>query len=206
MVCEGCRRRVAEDLADIPDLTAHLADVAQPLTSVGERVAGTAEPRLPINVDAIDLAGPARPASRALLARGVLGLDNCQTGELSVATTLDTWVRDWAATRGEHLPAPTVPWLAHWLANRLEWACGEHLAVDEFATEMRDTVRTLRRVTGVDKDDTQLIGYCPGAHGDTCGAALRVTPWQDVAECPRCSARWPRAKWLWLRATLKRAA
>ena len=198
-VCEHCRAGIPGTLAAVVELHAELAHTSPPNTGATERVSGTSTPRIPIAVDIIDLAAPASTGEASEAARQ---WPQDQIGHISVASVLDSWVRDWADIRGEHLPAPTVPWLAQWLTHRLGWACDEHPAVKEFADEIRDLEKTLRRITGVDRDDTQRIGWCRGSHGQPCGAELRVTPWQDVAECPRCSARWPRVTWL----TLRRAA
>lgn len=106
----------------------------------GGKVSGSAHPSAPANLAALDLLAAARHGSRAPHARGVLGMDEEQIGDLSVATVLDTWVRDWREVRGrgEGLPEPTVAALCRWLADRCEWACDEHPAVDEFAAELRD--------------------------------------------------------------------
>lgn len=194
--CKQCRDGIPHILAAVVDLHGQLGQVAPPGSGNNERVSGSSVPRIPIAVDVVDLAAPARVQEASEAARQ---WPQDQIGHISVASVLDAWVRDWADIRGEHLPAPTVPWLAQWLTVRLDWACDEHPAVDDFAGEMRDLEKTLRRTTGIDRDDTQRIGWCPGVHGQPCGAELRVTPWQDVAECPRCSARHPRITWLRLR-------
>jgi hypothetical protein len=201
-VCEPCRNGVPKTLEEVVKLCLQLDAAAVTPKTDGERVAGGGYVApVPVNLDAIDLAGPARPQSRALAARGQLGLDDCQTGHLSVATMLDTWVHDWANLRGqdEHPPVPTVAALAWWLAGRWEWACDHHPRIGDYTADLHEYERTLRAVTGVDKDDRITIGRCPGQRGHTCGAVLKATPWQTSAECPRCFTRWPRVSWLNLR-------
>jgi len=127
------------------------------------RVSGTHEAPVPIVVDAVDLTLPPRVVHLANPPADTQPSLPCrfcwrfhpsgsyvheapppasygdQAGQLSVAAVLDSWVRDWRGIRkaGEGLPEPSVPVLAQWLANRVEWACDEHPAVDEFAEEMR---------------------------------------------------------------------
>lgn len=200
-VCEQCRTAVPKALEDVVKLHLQLDATATGSPACGEKVGGGGYVApVPVNLDALDLAGPARPESRALAARGALGLDDCQTGHLSVSTMLYTWVRDWTdeRARDEHPPLPTVAAMAWWLDARWEWACDRHPAVDEFAADLREYERTLRGVTGIDTDDRITIGRCPG-RGETCGAILKATPWQTSVECPRCTARWPRMSWLNLR-------
>src|SRR5690606_32327969 len=102
------------------------------------RVSGTRSVPAPAPLDRIDLTLPARPAARRLLARGALGIDSDQIGHLSVATILDTWVRDWRDTcwPGTHLPAATVADLVTWLRTRLPDACQRHPRIAEFAGEV----------------------------------------------------------------------
>jgi hypothetical protein len=102
------------------------------------------------NHDAIDITAPARPASRALFARGVLGLIPDQIGHLSLATTLDKWVRDWRATGvpGDVLPIAHVDAMLDWLRTWLDWACDQHARIDEFAEEMREYRSTMRGING----------------------------------------------------------
>lgn len=150
----------------------HFDPVAHPLTAgpisgaaAAPHVSGTGVAPVPVRVDVVDLLAAARPASRALLARGVLGLDEDQVGHLSAATILDTYVRDWAAVRGEGLPAtPDVHTLCRWLLDRLDWACVEWLRVDEFADELRELHAALSAAAG----------------------ELPARPEPRDRECPRC--------------------
>ena len=157
-LCADCAVRLFHDghLPEYEAIPARPADpvahgaTAGPLNApkAGARVSGTALPAAPANLDAVDLSGPSRQGSRALHARGVLGLDEDQIGHLSVATVLDTWVRDWASYRTEGLPDPQVPLLTCWLLDRWDWACEVHPAIDEFAEEIRELYVTLSAVTG----------------------------------------------------------
>jgi hypothetical protein len=144
------------------------------------------ESRPPMSLDAIDLAAPARPESRSLHARGQLGLDPDQVGHLSLATVLDTWVRDWRdiRARGERQPVPTVDALTRWLADRADWACDEHLAVDEFAAELRSYRATLCGVLGLVDLPERKDAPCPKCdRRDLC-----VHNGATWVECGSCAA------------------
>lgn len=71
-----------------------------------------------------------------------------QTGQPSVATALDLWVRDWSEQGAGALPAPTVPELLRWLKARWDWAAKNHPAVREFITETRALYHRLLTVLG----------------------------------------------------------
>lgn len=108
----------------------------------GERVSGSRTPPLPLLVDPLDLRMPANLGA-------VHDLDGDQIGEISVATRLEGWARDWQTYWWATLPPPSVGQLSHWLSLRLEIACDAHPGVDEFALDMRELIRTLRRVNGL---------------------------------------------------------
>ena len=133
--------------------------------------------------------------------RGVLayGLSGDQVGEPSVAAVLESWAHDWQTYRWALLPAPTVPALAWWLGERLEWACDEHPAADDFAAELAHLAAALRPgapkaelKTGVpcrDCDRTTLYRW-PGSDYIECGScALLMTPdeytrWMQLITMP----------------------
>lgn len=147
----------------------HLDPVARALTagplsgaSNAPRVNGSGEASVPIRVDPTDLLSPARAGSLAVAARSPWPDD--QIGHLSAATELDFWVMDWSILRGESLPAPDVHTLSRWLLDRLDWACREHAAVDEFAEKLR-----------------QLHGALSAAAGER-----PAPPEPRDRECPRC--------------------
>lgn len=114
------------------------------------RVSGSRNPAAPTPLDALDLTLPARPATRHLYARAALGVDPDQIGTLSVATILDTWVRDWRHQLwpDHHLPVPTVASLTEWLHHRAHDACDQHPGIADFAEEIRETRTALRSALG----------------------------------------------------------
>jgi hypothetical protein len=206
-VCQACRHRLDALLTEIGDLAAMLPDQLEPGVSGEPRVSGTREAPLPLRADVLDLTLPANQGSRGPMVRGALGLDPDQVGDLSVATELDTWARDWLNTGAPgRLPVPTVPSLIGWLRIRLEWACDEHERVGEFAEDVGDMVRRLRRAVG-QVGDRKRVGRCPVTddEGRSCGATLTADPWIDIIECPRCSTRWDRAQWGYLGSIIRTA-
>lgn len=143
----------------------------------GGRVSGTAEPRLPISVDAVDLLAPPRSLRRTPSEDDI--------GFLPVASTLDFWVQDLRdhRARGEGLPEPTVTALAPWLLERIDEACDDWLPVDEFFDDIRRTHGALRGQLGlVDVPDYKAGVPCP-----RCGLlALLHRPGGDWVECGSC--------------------
>lgn len=185
-VCQPCRRGLDGLLVDVLDLWVQLPDELVPGASGGEHVSGSREAPLPLRVDVLDLVLPANLGSREPMTRGVLGLDPDQVGDLSVATELHTWARDWAQERTERAPEPYVASMVTWLRLRVEWACDAHPAVDEFAAGMRDLAGRMRGVLGQAPERPVLLGVpCPGCDmvatyrqpGDErthCGACGRI--------------------------------
>lgn len=114
--------------------------------------------------------------------RGILayGLSGDQAGDPSAPAVLDSWARDWQTWRWALLPDPAVPALARWLADRLDWACDRHPAVDDFAAELSDLAGRLRPRGPKAELKT----------GVPCRECDRVTlyrwPGSDFVECGSC--------------------
>jgi len=197
-VCNGCRTWLDRTLVEIVELYALLPANLMPGRAHGQRVSGSREAPLPLRVDPLDLMMPARVAA----VHDALG---DQIGQISVASALDSWARDWQTSIrcGDYLPAPTVVELGRWLRLWLTEACDTHPAVDEFAAEMRRLRVGLAAVVGV-KSDRVYVGPCPVTDDKgTCGAALTADPYLDIIRCPRCDTMWSRDKWLWLGMTIR---
>lgn len=129
----------------------------------GARVHSAPASSPPVSLDVVDLTSGVNHAARALLARGVLGLDDDQVGHLSAATILHGWVRDWADIRREGEPMPVVRDMCRWLADRLDWAAGRHPALDEFAGELLELRGVLNGLTGRSEPRPELLPTpCPG--------------------------------------------
>lgn len=87
-----------------------------------------------------------------------------QIGHVSVASVLNSWVRDWCETRREVGPEPIVYQLCRYLADRLDWAFAEHRAVDEFAGEVEDVWHAVRSAAGLPMPREELCEGIPCAN------------------------------------------
>jgi hypothetical protein len=184
-VCEPCRTLLRVTLLEIVDGYAVLPEhLHRGVGNAGERISGgDVEAPLPIHEDVYDLMLPVR-----LAVTGRAPLPD-QIGYLSVATILDSWARDWATTRArsEGVWSPEVASLVEWLANRLDWACDSHPAVDEFAGEIRALNAVLRRYSGTQTPRPQP---CVGVPCRRCDwvALARLADGSGDVECqnPAC--------------------
>lgn len=111
-----------------------------------------------------------------------------QIGEIPVAAILDSWVRDWHETLGYPDPpkVPTVMRLANWLQIHLAQACRDHLAVDEYAGEIRHLAATMRRAINRDLSPVRYEAPCPYCQTQT----LKREPGGDWIECGDCGRLW----------------
>lgn len=147
--------------------------------SLHGRVSGTPDPSAPADLDLMDLVAKPEPYSLDVRFGRFRG---DQVGHLAIASELLFWVDDWIRTRakGESMPAPTVPTMVGWLAERLSWACDEHLAIDEFAVKIRGIRAAMRGQLGlVDPRPERMAAPCPG-----CDLfSLERPPGEDDVEC-----------------------
>lgn len=160
-------------LAEVVELHAEL-DLTKG-SATGERVSGSRTPPLPLRVDPLDLGMPARIQS-------VHDPYGDQVGEISIASTLDLWARDWQTHWWATLPPPTVDNLAQWLLERLDDACNLHGAIDDFAFELNDRLRRLR--PRAPRPELKTNVPCPRCEH----AALYRMPGSDRIECGTCPA------------------
>jgi len=203
-VCEGCRARMAQDLADLPEHYARLVDVLEPARLGGPKVSGTPSRSLGIALEPLNLLSPAGPWGTVR--------DNYgdQHGPLPPLVVLDQWVADWIDTRdqSEHMPAATMESLTAWLGNRLDWACRHHPAVDDYAGEVSAIARTVALVARADRGRGEPVGKCPvRLRNETrCGTILRVDPYADVIACHRCGSTWHRRRSEYLKLAAAQAS
>ena len=150
-VCDSCRAHLRALVCEVADCYALLPDSLERGGSGGQKVrGGEVEAALPFREDVWDLLLPVRRIPiRAFLTD--------QIGYSSVATVLDSWADDWCDHRGkgEVGPVSDVVTMVGWMVERVEWACDQHPAVDEFAGEIRDLVSALRRYVGRDQPRPQ---------------------------------------------------
>jgi hypothetical protein len=180
-------------LVGVPaDPVAHLL-TAGPLNGSrgAPRVSGSTDRPVPIRIDPTDLLAPARRGSLAVADAAAFDAEGRPTGRwpqdqighLAVATELEFWARDWADTRRESCPLPTVRVLAGWLADRLDWACAEHLALDEFAGALARLRTALEAAAGILPARPERVDRpCPA-----CGWwALSKAPGEEYIRCGHC--------------------
>ncbi len=182
-VCEGCRAHLERMLTEIPDVLLGIPYAR--IWGASEIKSKAYESKPPIDVEALgDLAG--------------IGLG-------SPLGVLDGWARDWAETRRERLPLPTLYSVTTWLTVRLEWACDQHPAVDEFAQDVRQLRQRLRRWE--ERQDGSPVGPCPRRPDDQrCGGRLVADPYERTITCPRCGAVWDRETGGWVQLVAQQAA
>lgn len=177
MVCDSCRERMTADLASIPDDYAAL-DLERGRGEQG-RLTGGFESSPPLNISALSLLGP---------------------GQDTPLARLEGWVWDWAG-RLEQEPTTGMYPVCGWLSARLDWACNDHPAVDEFAQDVKDIAAVLRSHRG--RDRGERVGNCPRQVGEQrCNTPLYVDPYVDEIQCTRCRQKWKRraGEWMHLRA------
>ena len=147
----------------------------------GARVSGSKEPSAPTDLDRLDMTAAPRAAFPTAAGRANKA---DRIGLPSVAADLDLWVRDWRDLLfpGQHLPEPTVPALARWLADRLDVACDQRKAIDEFASEIRDLRITLRRKLGLNAPPRERCDGVP------CKSCDRIALYREggLVSCGYC--------------------
>lgn len=179
--CHLCRSRLAAKVWEIRDLHALLGAALSPGQGEKQRISGSREAPLPLRVDALDFAEPARRPIE-----GVSDPGRDQRGVWSVAAVLDSWVRDWAELLDVPLPSPLVPDLVSWLSRNLQWAVDNHPAIEEFNDEVTAMLYALRALLNVSKKPIYLHDPCP-----TCGLiALKRDPAGGDVECGNCHRAW----------------
>lgn len=182
-VCDGCRARLVSQLRELPELYALLPAVLARPGGSAEKVSGTREAPVPLSLDVVDLLAESRRPNPTAEARSH---PDDAVGGLSVASALDEWVRDWRAARskGEGLPVPTVAALSGWLRVRLDWACDQHPAIGEFATEIRHIAASLRTTLALRRHVDRLEAPCPTC--DMRALYREVDPVRGAADYIRC--------------------
>ncbi len=181
-VCDGCRERLAVDLAAIGPAYADL-DPA-PVRGQSEILTRVFESKPPLNLNELSLEGPGLGTPRAILS---------------------TWCRSIAEDLGHELPPDSVAAMADWLGARLVRLCDEHEAVDDLAADIRQIAGELHVYERAAEKRGHSAGRCPRQRyddGDPCNAPLACDPFDSRITCPRCGTSWDRdaGGWVKLRA------
>lgn len=192
-VCDGCRTRLTENLRSIPGALAGVRDNIEPSRTGAERRTVGYESRPPLSIPALSELqhGSVIPSKEGTR------WPQDQLGTVPAWELLWWWMQDWAGIRRESCPESPPGMLVEWLLERVEWACNEHPAVDEFAQDVRDLVRSLRAFSP--KGQGEAAGRCPRKKGEErCDTPLYVDPYVDTIRCTRCGTEWKRREGQWM--------
>lgn len=176
--CFACMGRIGRQVKEIPSQYSELD--ATPGGNPGDsRVTGSREAPLGVRVNVLDLIVQAGTGT-------VHDPDGDQLGTVPVIPRLDSWVSDWIEARGqgEHRPVPTITVLCSWLADRVDWACQSHPAIDDFAAEIKAIIGALYATNGHVNAAPEHKAGIPCKSCD-CVALMRA-PGDRYIECANC--------------------
>lgn len=182
-VCDGCRERLQRDLAAIS--TAYYDDEYQPVRGTSEILTRVFESKPPLDLTELSLRGDGFGTPRAILSTLCrAAAEDLELGEL---------------------PADNIREMVGWLGRHLQQLCDEHMAVDEFARDIRQVAGELHVYERQAAKAGERVGRCPRQRyddGDPCGAPLACDPYDSRITCPRCGTSWDRdaGGWVKLRA------
>ena len=116
-----------------------------------------------------------------------------QHGAVNPIEYLWSWSRDWLARRraGEVGASPELAALARWLKDRLDWAGQSHPAVELFAEELWEMIRTVRSVLNVTRFVQRYREPCPRC--DEVALYREVDPRRGASawvQCGSCGNLW----------------
>jgi hypothetical protein len=193
--CYDCRRRMDDQLADLPEL--YIQAAGEYWATGGESGRGN-ERSLGLRVAALD--GRAPFDTIAVL----------ESWEIDWRESLSTFAgRDpdraqrerkaerWADSESSDAVGVSLCGVVDFLRIHLEAAAAEHPAIDEFAAELRTLHRQAKAAARISSEPVTVV-ECPADHPDDpsrlCGKRLRLVA--DQAECPKCGASWSTSRLL----------
>lgn len=131
----------------------------------GPVVGGSHEAKVPINLDTVDLLGPANEGS--LLVADLTPWPQDQVGHIAILTELDFWASDIADFVGERRPRALLPDLIAFLHEWAGWAWDHYGALDEMVVTVDRLAKTLYAIQNDRRDRPEAKSApCPG-----CGSA-----------------------------------
>lgn len=179
--------RAGRPIEHVDALATALPAAAVSAPAGGGRVSGSLEPRLPISVDAVDLAAAARRTTSATAPLAYPEQDDDQIGFSPVAATLDGLAEGLRLhrARGERRPFPAVTNLCSWLLDRLDEAADDWPGLGDLFEEVRLAYGALRGQLGL----IDVPEYRKGIPCAKCSAltVLRLNG-SDFIECGSCPA------------------
>ncbi len=194
-VCWVCRDRLGEYLASLPGLAADCEQAMIRATGLHDKVSGTSEPGLPLNL----AAGDARAQLLAVLAEwagmvadergirppGAWGLCEMPHGFIGPANRVYRYRSDAVATAG-------------YLRRHLDWLCA-HPAAGDLCAEVGDLVHIADKAAYPDPPRRRLLGPCVVVG---CGGLITANVYLDrpersavVCDVEPEAHRWGRDRW-----------
>lgn len=182
-VCDGCRERLARDLAAIS--TAFYDPDYKPVRGTSEILTRVFESKPPLDLNELS------PR-----------LDGFGTPQAILSTLCRIAAEDLDVPLPEH---DTVRTMVDWLGLHLGQLCDEHMAIDDFARDIKQLAGELHVYERAADKAGERVGRCPRQRyddGDPCGAPLACDPFDSRITCPRCGTSWDRdaGGWVKLRA------
>jgi hypothetical protein len=162
-LCEWCDRRVARELAELPELwTALRRELETPLRQGGGDGRGSGEPSLGLRVNILSFLGPGGSVSAAAEAeRGVEFHADDQTGCVPLLDTLASWARLAAEEFGYASRTWTFLVTRKWLVAHHDRICRQMWA-DDYAAELHEAWTWAKTLTGSWESAEHLRNrYCP---------------------------------------------
>ena len=191
-VCGPCRTRIDDQLLELVERWALLPAALEPgRAGDDQRITGSRERPLP-GGEALNLLAPGNVHTRQTLPPDdPYGPD--QHGPINPIDMLWSWARNWLADRhkGETGPRPDLTSVIYWLRTRLEWACDDHPAIDDFAREVRDAVTNLREALQLRRYVQRYREPCPRC--DTRALYREVDAERGASkwvQCGNCNSLW----------------
>lgn len=182
-VHEGCRERLDDNLAALPQLYRQLEEHLAPGRRGDSGRTGSRTAPLPVNERVLDLRS-----------RG--GIEGVVTTWERVAREDLGW--DPAPFRGD--VQQTVDGAVAFLRAQVSWFCDAHEAVFELADDVRRVRAECDAIIGGERPPRRIPVTCP------CGTVLRVTLDTPGARCPGCETQYGHAEVLQLPMAERSAA
>lgn len=187
-VCVPCAARLQVDVADVLRLAADAAAYVMPGASKGGGGRSVPSSRPPANLDAI------QPELAIVDGQAMTVLECLELWERMVRESRGL-VRFGPASAARTAQGQTaLSGVVNFLGQQVAWMSTEpDFPIDDFADEVRNCLRVLRRWDPAAEDRAGYVVECPhDVDGAACGRRLRIAG--DDAEsyftCPQCRTEW----------------
>jgi hypothetical protein len=179
-ICVRCTDLTGADLLEMVELFVTLHTRLLPGTKIGDRITGSRERPLGINVDVLSFIGaPGNPDHPDRF-------DNRdQVGPPPMLDTLTSWSRVIAEERPVTVPGPTITTTVTFLSRHHDWA-RKQLWADDYGEEIRRAAHHARMLCQLYPARPVVKAGVPCRNPDCDGLGLFVAPGSDWVECPTC--------------------